>query len=222
MRPRKLLLAALCSGALLSHPAPASLIQVEPDFFANGTDIRTAFPGVVLSVVSQPDTAVVPAIGTSFFRGGANIATTGEKVFARSPEGNCSLSGGAEVDTAKTWSDFAATCGILRADFSALTDFVSIDVIFDDDDEGFLAAFDSSGVLLSEVHGSGDGRGPIPFLTLTIASSGPAIAFITAGGFNSEGLYLDNLRFNVPEPATQGLIGIALAILTFARRRKVF
>ena len=190
---RHLLLAVMSSG-LWALSAQASLVQVEPDLFPSGTDIRTAFSGVSLSVFSQPGTAVMPALGTAAFFGGANISTTGDKVFARSPEGNCGLSGPAVVDTAKTWSEFT-TCGILRADFTSLTDFVSIDVIFDDDDVGFLAAFNSSGTLLEQVFGSGDGRGVTPFVTLTLDRPTRDIAFVTAGGFGSEGIYLDNLQF---------------------------
>ena len=72
----------------------------------------------------------------------------------------------AAVDTAKYWEGPSAICGILQASFSAPTDLVSIDVIFDDDDTGFLAAYDSAGLLLAEVFGSGDGRGATPFVTL--------------------------------------------------------
>ena len=110
--------------------------------------------------------------------------------------------------TAKTWSQIAS-CGILRADFSALTDFVSIEVIFDDDDIGFIAAFDSTGQLLDQLTGSGDGRGVPPFATLTLTRSTRDIAFVTTGGLNSEGIYLDNLRFEgypVPEPETLCLV----------------
>ena len=90
MRLRSLVRLAVLFGAL-SGPASATLILVEPDLYPVGTDIRTAFPGVTLSVVDQPGTAVVPAIGTSVFLGGANISTTGDRVFARSPSGLCGL-----------------------------------------------------------------------------------------------------------------------------------
>jgi hypothetical protein len=201
---------------LAAGPAGAALIRVEPDRFPVGVDIRSAFPGVTLSVPNQPSTAIVPEVGTSVFLGGANIATTGEKVFARSPAGDCQISGPAIVDTGKTWS---SVCGLLRADFSAKTRFVSIDVIFDDDDIGVLSAFDTAGTLLSQITGAGDGRGPVPFQTLTISRPAADIAYILTGGFAREGSYLDNLRFSVAEPGTVALLGVAFTALGFARRR---
>ena len=218
MRLRSLLCVAGLAGAL-SSPAWASLILVEPDLYAAGTDIRTAFPGVTLSVVERPDAAVVPAIGTSVFLGGSNVSTTGDRVFARSPSGFCGLGQAEAEDTAKTWTP-SAVCGTLQATFASPTDFVSIDVIFDDDDRGFLAAYDSMGVLLAEVFGSGDGRGPTPFVTLKIDRPARDIAFVTAGGIVGEGSYLDNLQFSVPEPGTLALVSCALFYMGFRRRSR--
>jgi len=88
MRVRLWVLAPLAAGLLLATASGhAALISVEPDSFASGTDIRSAFAGVTLSAPNQPDAAVVPLAGTSAFLSGANIATTGQMVFARDPEG---------------------------------------------------------------------------------------------------------------------------------------
>ncbi len=47
------LLAVCIAYFLLSAPATsASIVNVEPDLFSDGTDISTAFPGVVLSAVA--------------------------------------------------------------------------------------------------------------------------------------------------------------------------
>lgn len=215
-------IALACLLLMLGNGAQATLVSVEPDSYPVGTDLTNAFTGVSLSVANQPAT-VIPEIGTSVFLGGANIATTGTQVFARSPAGNCNLGIGAAQDTAKTWQDTA--CGLLMAAFDSLTDYVAIDVIFDDDDTGMLTAFDSNGLLLEQIFGAGDGRGPTPSVTLVVNRANRDIAFVTAGGIAGEGLYLDNLQFQnyaaAPEPATLALLGVALAGLGFSRRRKL-
>jgi hypothetical protein len=61
------------------------------------------------------------------------------------------------------------------------------------------------------------------FVTLTLSRADRDIAFVVAGGFESEGVYLDNLRFqdysSVSEPGTLGLFGATLIALVWCRRR---
>jgi hypothetical protein len=112
---------------------------------------------------------------------------------------------------------------MLKATFSALTDLVVVDAIFDDDDIGVLTAYDSSGQVLQQVTGSGDGRGSVPFATLTIDRATRDIAFVIAGGFNTEGIYLDNLRFDiapVPVPSSLVLMVVGLGLLGFMVRHR--
>ena len=68
---------------------------------------------------------------------------------------------------------------------------------------GFIAAFDSTGQLLDQLTGSGMWSAAVrnPHVDPLTRD----IAFVTTGGLNSEGIYLDNLRFEgypVPEPET--------------------
>ena len=66
-----------------------------------------------------------------------------------------------------------------------------IDLIFDDDDVSFLNAYDGNGNLLESIVASGDGRGPVPFVTAEISRPDFDIAYIVAGGLNREGGLLD-------------------------------
>ena len=68
------LLAFLLSAIAL--PSYATLVQLEPDDFAVGTDISVAFTGVTLSVEGRPLSRVQSIDGFSQFNG-RNLATTG-------------------------------------------------------------------------------------------------------------------------------------------------
>jgi hypothetical protein len=202
--------------AFIASAAGAIAVDVEPDRFPVGTDLRTAFPGVVLSVVGEPDTEIRSLTGFSTFLG-RNVATTGTRVFGQFP-GPGPIAPPFELDNSITWS---ALHGNLRADFSALADRVRIDLIFDDDDVGFLNAYDSSGNLLESVIASGDGRGPVPFVTAEISRPDFDIAYIIAGGFASEGGPLDDLQVRmVPEPASAVILAGAILAARAARRAR--
>jgi hypothetical protein len=212
---RKLRFAFLSALTLFLFPVPAlaTLIAVEPDNFALGTDIRLSVAGVTLSVVGEAGTAVIVVSGDSNFLG-RNAATTGTRMFGQNPG-----DGPAIPDIEKFWNEDQV--GVLRADFSLLADFVQIDVIFDDDDIGFLRAYDSSGTLLDTVSASGDGRlSGQEFARLSITRPNADIAYMITGGSDAEGLYLDNLQVNVvPVPAAAWLLGSGAVLLLFRTRR---
>jgi hypothetical protein len=214
---KKLICSAIVAAALaaLSATASAVVMTVEPDSYAAGTLIGSAYPGVTLSVDGKPASDVQALDGFSAFNG-RNLATTGTSVFGQSPIHSLLVPQG--------WDEFN---GLLRADFHNSTDFVEVDIIFDDDDFGRLRAFDSGGALLESIFVSGDGRNPIGFATATISRSTNDIAYILVGGDLGEAVFLDNLMFNQipdPTPVTEptaiallafGMIGIGAA----ARRR---
>lgn len=68
---------------------------------------------------------------------------------------------------------------------------------------------------------SGDGRGPVPYVTAAIIRAVPDIAFIIAGGVDTEGGALDALVVSmVPEPGSMMLLTAAVVGLVAARRRR--
>ena len=223
-RCSRLQLSALAiAGLFYSLAASAATAYIEPDYFSSGTDIRTSYPGVVLSVQGRLDSGVFAVDGYDVFNN-RNLATTGTMVFGNTPVPS-------SIPSGKVWDE--GIFGLLRADFSQTTNYVQIDLLFDDDDTGGLWAYDASGNLLESVFAMGDGRGASggicppfcdPTARIFISRQQNDIAYITAGGIYGEALFLDNLQFNVapvPIPAAFWLFGSGLiGMLGFMRRRK--
>jgi hypothetical protein len=171
----------------------ASTVVVEPDDFALGSNLSSAYPGVTLSVEGKPGSIVRAVDGyTSFL--GRNIASTGSLIFGQDPIHSASVPQG--------WDDLN---GLLRIDFATPTDFVQIDVIFDDDDTGRVRAFSASGSLIEQITVLGDGRGTSspycppycePTKKVSINRANADISYVLVGGEGGEALFLDNLQFN--------------------------
>jgi hypothetical protein len=193
--------------------ARADILEVEPDLFPEFTVLTNAFPGVTLTNQSGMEKTVISLDGFSQFVFDNtspqidNIATTGTLVFGRDQIV-------AIPRHAKVWADaeLGNIVGLLRADFYPPVDSVTIDLVCDDDDDGFLRAYNAAGTLLAEdpdpptvnpdstCDGLGrdgpDGVALPVFFPATITRSTADIAYVLAGGTNMEPLYLDNLRVN--------------------------
>jgi hypothetical protein len=168
----------------------AAVIQIDPDSFAPGTNISTAFPGVTLSLFDSPGASGFPPVGTSIFSRTAPIPIAGNEVFSfRTSDGDLR-------------PIFVLSLEGLQAQFSSPVGYVSIDFITGDSgDPGTLQAFDINGVLLDAAFTPGVvGFGGVETATITRALND--ITFIRAGGINSQGVYLDNLQFEVYAAAT--------------------
>ena len=190
--------------ALVASSAQAILVTVEPDDFANGTEISNAFPGITLSAIDGGNNVITTS---SVFSQTSALASTGTQVF-----GHDGIFG-------QTWAN--GLVGDLRIDFVQATDFVSIDIIANNGfDPGFLWAYDSAGTLLDSFVTQGDlGSGTVE--TATISTASADIAYIIASGFGGNDVALDNFSYNsssaVPEPTVLALLCLGLVGLGFTR-----
>lgn len=213
---KRLFSLAICIVALLGIvAAPAmALTIVDPDAFADGTDISNAFPGVSLSAISYDFgvTGKVFSVNPSDGLFATNFsASTGTQVF-----GHDGVSSSGDKLGNVWWRDAPSPEVTLRIDFLSPTDFVSIDIISNDDhDKGLMRIYDTEGNFL-ELVDSGD-LGLNEIETISFSSSTRNISYISVAGVRGDDVGLDNLKFNpIPEPATilllltglMGLVGI--------------
>ena len=153
-RARIGLIVAIALGhCLLSGPCLAALINVEPDLFPVGTDIRNSYPGVSLSVNGQ---ASVPVLSGVEGGCGGICASTGTQVFG--------------PDAYSHWQFALAE---FRADFASPTDFVSIDFVGVDDGNVKAEIYDLNGVLLASflTHLGGAGDNTTASFTRPVSAS---------------------------------------------------
>ncbi len=197
----------------LAVPAVHAQTVVEPDNYADGTNISTAVSGITLSTINSGGTNSVFSTLVS-----PGEASTGTQVFSDSK--------------GHPYFYFSSpTDGFLfRADFASPTNFVSLDFINNDvaidTDFGRLEAFDASGNLVSDLT-TGVLQKPGDFQTLTATSGSNNISYILAGGdyLTKDDVNLDHLVFGsapVPEASTTVSLGLLLALggLAVAAKRK--
>ena len=192
---------------LLLLPAVAVADVVDPDAYADGTVLNTAYAGVTLSTVS--------GVG-----GGSS------NVYARRSTNNSTPPNvfGNDTYLPYEWAldgHPGTPWGALRADFAAGATSVSIDCIGNNSyDLGTLHAFDSGGVLLASSTTGVLTSGVVE--TLSISGVGN-IAYILVGGLAASGetVYLDNLNYTpVPVPGGLALGVLGLAGVAALRRKK--
>lgn len=205
---RKLILKGLFTSLIItfSMASYADIVTVEPDDFADGADISNSFPGVALSTADG--NPVFSAEQTS------TVASTGTRSFALGTAGNITFAGfnSASPDPFSV-AGLGSPGNVLRADFATPTDFVSIDVIPNDNsDPSRLAAYDAAGNLLQVVDEPGIGVADIP-VTMSISRPSADIAFILASGVTGDTIALDNLRYEGDIAAIPTLSEWALILL---------
>jgi len=210
------LVVLLALGATAGH---AGLVTVDPDAFADGTNITNAFPGVTLQTyeIWSPAYGDVYAVDASTvaMRGVVPLqASTGQNVFNLRPP-----------------AQFPRSVGDLdfRVDFQEPTNFVSLDFIgsntgFDEDEIGIgeMSAYDSSDVQLAIVTTALAGGLKFNIVeTLTISRPTRDIAYTLARRRDDNAVAVDHLVFNdVPEPASAVLVFLGFgAVASRVRRR---
>ena len=211
--------AIVMAVALLVGQSVAYGVIVEPDDFADNTDISNAVAGVTLSAVGSE--VAGPEV---YSREAGGLASTGTRVF-----GFVRAVPGAPSVPETAWWDFIGYSS-LRADFAVPTDYVAIDVIADDSpDAGILTAYNAGGVELDSVQSAVISFGEVD--TMVISRGSADIAYILAGGTrwygyasgtSEDDIHLDYLRTErptaIPEPASAAIALMGLAGL--ARRRR--
>jgi hypothetical protein len=201
----------LCAAlAILLSVAPASAttITIEPDDYAPSTELSTIQPGLLLRVYdsdsdSHDSTTITPIRATTDLH-----PSTGIRVFSRN--GISSFSDTRQLDM----------------NFTALTDFVSIDFIGSSsivDEVGILEIYDAGGTLLDTYTTAALGDNEVETMSFTRGTTDIKFArAYTAPNLLTLGR-LDNLSYNnlytVPEPATLALVGLGIAIICGIRRR---
>jgi hypothetical protein len=192
---------------VLSVPLSASLVTVDPDGFTAGTDISNAWAGVTLSSgggASGLDGKVYAATSS-------NVAA-GNLVFAHNSISSSTSS--------RLWLNTDTSGYYLRADFAIPTNHVMIDVIRDTGtDCPYLWIYTIGGAL--EKKNIINLPSTTQVYTFDIPHDTADIASIRVGGYGSTSSYavlLDNLRFDIPEPAT--CLILLSGALFLKRRRK--
>lgn len=154
--------ALLC--AFGAQVARAARITIDPDGYAVGADISHAFPEVTFSAFGSGELNGPDVSTPQVFARHSTFASTGNRVFGNSSYSHLWFSDSAEF----------------RVDFARRTNFVSLDLIADDDfDPSALFAYDSTGQLLVEAAVSGMAGVGIPE-TATISRSQADIAYVVA------------------------------------------
>jgi len=211
---------ALASGSV----AKASItVTAEPDAYANGANISTAFYRMTLSAIDAGRFNGV-LDGNVYARLASNglHASTGTMVFGN----NMPNVDGDGNPLDETWYLYQQDAFRLRVDFHSLAKTVSIDIICNDDDfegdYGVLEAYDSGDNLLATfttgmLHPRGDS-------TLAVIDR-PSydIAYVIVSGVDGDTVCLDNLSAVIlPPPASVLLGGLGVLLVGWLRRRRTF
>lgn len=224
---------------ILSTPAEALLITIEPDAFVSGTNMTSLFDGVALNSYSVTRTAGdVPTYGSVYATSDLAHyeAPTGTKIFAH--------------DTGSVWQNGseALSClfgpctrsatihgfHVMVVRFDSPTNFFDISTVWFSDPANIFA-LDASNNFLGSCTGftpscSGIGSisshtpGGINITTLQMGhlDGNRSIQTIVVGGMSAGSAGLDRLSYaSVPEPSSLMLLAVSFLFLPLYMRRSV-
>ncbi len=217
----------------ISHSASATLIIMEPDDFANGTDVSQAWSGsgITLSSINNSDLVSPRALAVGGVYAINELrAVTGVMAFGSTPTSGSFH----DVNESRACFTGAVVCPplglsdpflVLRVDFARPVDFVEVYGGFSIDPIGLFAlnsanelvgaCFGYYGTGCFSVLGTSSGW---TFGSSSITSSSRNITSVIIGGsIGNSGV--DTIRANVPEPGTFTIFALGL-LLAFGFRRQ--
>jgi hypothetical protein len=174
---------------LLSVPLSAVLVTVDPDEFAAGTDISNAWTGITLS--SGGGGANLDGKVYAAYRSGS----LGNEVFANSRI------------SSKLWlnNSTPGSYYYLQVDFHTPANHVLIDVISDNGSDFPGLCYSTDGInykWIQDYPVLGPGQIYTTAVPLRPAADIVSVRIGGLGSISSYAVLLDNLRYEIPEPAT--------------------
>lgn len=220
----QLLIAFSALGVTAAH---ALIIVVEPDNYAEGTNLSHIQEGLTMQFLAWPNGSpygnpTEPIVSDVY----AESCLSSSAVYCPPPTGELGFG-----YTYLAW-DYAScvrgggTCfggtRVLEITFDSPTDYVQLAFSWLSD-APIMLAYDDQNQLISSAGCAFCGGGPSEprYTTLSIRTEGRegGISRIVAGGAVGRS-YADQLAYNVPEPSTFGLLGAGLLGLGFMRHKR--
>ncbi|MCH8270450.1 MAG: hypothetical protein IH985_04465 [Planctomycetes bacterium] len=197
--------------------AIAGPVNIDPDAFAAGTTLTSAFAAATLT--SNQIGANVQFLSATNDIIGRNPSAQPVGQISTPSTGVLSFAWNESAGGNQRFTEWAEIVMRFRADFSANANSVSIDILGNNSfDFGYLEAYRSDNTLIQRVNSANVTAGN--FQTLTINSGTFNIAYIISSGIGGETVGLDNLNANlIPLPTGAAMAMVGMGLIGVRRRR---